>query len=395
MRYQEVEFPGHQGQTLTGILELPVTGKPVSYALFAHCFTCSKNFNNATNVSLQLASANIATLRFDFTGLGENLKNLGTNNFSTNVDDLLSAAKFLQDNFKAPEIIIGHSLGGTAAILASQNLPSVKAMITIAAPADMHSVSDLLSKDSNKSNSITVGDTPFIVNQGFLEDLKNHNTQTILEENRKAILIMHSPQDKIVSIDNASDLYSYAFHPKSFISMDKADHMLSRQEDSLYAGKVMASWLEKYLELEKRPTLETEKQAVVRTGTEKYYTEIRTGNHYIIADEPEHMHGQDLGPSPYDLLVSALGACTSMTLQMYAGRKEWDLQDVKVHVQHTKEHVQDSQSPTGKIDRITRDIELFGELDEAQRKRLIEIANRCPVHRTLEGQVVIDTTEKI
>ena len=170
--------------------------------------------------------------------------------------------------------------------------------------------------------------------------------------------------------------------------------MLTNPLDSLYAGKVMASWLEKYLELEKRPTLETEKQAVVRTGKEKYYTEIKTGNHHLVADEPVHMHGQDLGPSPYDLLVSALGACTSMTLHMYANQKKWDLKEVTVHLQHTKEHVEDSHSETGKIDKITRDIVLSGNLDEEQRKRLIEIANRCPVHRTLLGEIQILTKEK-
>lgn len=395
MRYQEVTFQNKNGNTLTAILELPVTGKPASFALFAHCFTCSKNYNTARNISNQLAQVNIATLRFDFTGLENSGSNNTDSSFSNNIDDLISASKYLEENFSGPEILIGHSLGGTAAILASEYISSVKAIITLCAPADMSRLNKLISenKETGKGNMIKVGDTPFIISDGFLEDLKNHDTQKVLSKNRKAILIMHSPQDKVVSIDNASDLYSYAFHPKSFISLDHSNHMITKSEDSLYAGAVMASWLRKYLELEKRPTLETEKQAVVRTGQEKYYTEIKTGNHHIIADEPFHKNGQDLGPSPYDLLVSALGACTSMTLHMYAARKEWDLREVLVHVQHTKEHVEDSHSK-GMIDHITRDIELIGDLDEAQRKRLIEIANRCPVHRTLEGQVVIDTAER-
>jgi putative redox protein len=397
MRQQHLTFSNSKGEPLSAILELPVTGKPVSFALFAHCFTCTENYNTATNISRQLATSNIATLRFDFSGLGENMENLKKNNFSTNINDLLMAAKYLEDHYTAPEILIGHSLGGTAAILTSAQLPSVKALITIAAPADMDRISNLIQSNIGESQEdmVKVGDTPFIIDKGFIDDLKNYSTKDILSKNRKAVLIMHSPQDKIVSIDNASDLYGYAFHPKSFISLDKSNHMLTNSLDSQYAGKVMASWLEKYLELKKRPTLETEKQAVVRTGQEKYYTEIKTGNHQLVADEPLHMHGQDLGPSPYDLLVSALGACTSMTLQMYASRKEWDLVEVLVHLQHTKEHVEDSQSSTGKIDKISRDIELFGNLDEAQRKRLIEIANRCPVHRTLEGKIQISTKERI
>ena len=399
MRYKEVEFSNDSGEVLTAILELPVTGKPTSYAIFAHCFTCSKNYNTATNISHQLANVNIATLRFDFTGLGENVKKEAIPSFSRNIRDLISAAKFLENNYAAPEILIGHSLGATAAVLAAEYLSSVKAMVTISAPADMDQVSKIMMKVEEGSNvrkgMVNVGDTPFIIDQGFIEDLENHNVKEILEKSRKAILIMHSPQDKVVSIDNASEIYSHSFHPKSFISLDGSNHMLTDQDDSVYAGKVMASWLGKYLELEKRTPLKTEKQAVVRTGKEKYYTEVRTGNHHLIADEPLHMHGQDLGPSPYDLLVSALGACTSMTLHMYAERKGWDLQDVRVHVLHSKEHVKDSQTPTGKIDKITRDIELFGPLDDEQRKRLIEIANRCPVHRTLEGQVVIDTKEMI
>jgi len=395
MRYQELKFPNENGETLTAILEFPVTGKPTSFALFAHCFTCSKNYNTATNISHQLANVNIATLRFDFTGLGENFTSQEVESFSKNINDLVTASKYLEENFGKPEILIGHSLGGTAAILASQHISSVKAIITIGAPADMDQISSLILKSENQASKdqVKVGDTPFIINKEFLEDLKNHRTKDILAKSRNAMLIMHSPQDKVVSIDNATDLYTNSFHPKSFISLDGANHMLTDQKDSVYAGKVMASWLGKYLELETRLTLETEKQAVVRTGKEKYYTEIKTGNHHLIADEPQHMHGQDLGPSPYDLLVSALGACTSMTLQMYAGRKEWDLQDVRVHVQHTKEHVQDSQSSKGMMDKITRDIELFGDLDEEQRKRLMEIANRCPVHRTLEGQVTIGTKE--
>ena len=397
MRYQEVEFANENGEKLTAILELPVTGKPTSYALFAHCFTCSKNYNTATNISHQLANVNVATLRFDFTGLGESITNQAVSSFSRNIKDLIGAAHFLSENYGDPEILIGHSLGGTAAILASDFIPSIKAIITIGAPADMKEISNMMIKARGDGDQelVKVGDTPFVISPGFIDDLKNHNSLEILEKSRKAVLIMHSPQDKVVNIDNATEIYTHAFHPKSFISLDGSDHMLTDQGDSVYAGRVMASWIGKYLELEGRTTLKTDKQAVVRTGKEKYYTEIRTGNHNLIADEPLNMHGQDLGPSPYDLLVSALGACTSMTLHMYAERKGWKLEDVKVHVLHTKEHVKDSQSPTGKIDKITRDIELFGNLDEDQRKRLIEIANRCPVHRTLEGQVVIDTKEMI
>ncbi len=398
MRYEEVTFPNQEGLNLSAIIEFPVTGKPAAYAVFAHCFTCVKNEQTASLISHQLAMANIAVLRFDYTGLGQSEGDFSESNLSTNIHDIQSAASFLEKNYVKPEVIIGHSLGGAAAILALEEVKSIRAIITIGAPSDPAHIRKLIKENSGENSekgeaSIDIDGRPFTIKQQFIDNLSKHNLKDILKKSRKALLILHAPQDKVVAISDAAELFESAFHPKSFVTLDRSDHMLTNNDDATYAGKVISSWLVRYLNLTDKPRLDTDKQAVVRTGKQKYYTEIVTGNHSMVADEPLHVHGQDLGPSPYDLLISALGACTSMTLRMYADHKGLDVEDIRVHLQHTKEHVEDSQDEKGgKIDKITREIEIMGNITHEQKLRMVEIANRCPVHKTLHGKIVVPTS---
>lgn len=402
MKTIKISFKNKDGQELAARLATPVDVKPKAYALFAHCFTCTKNINAIQYISQALTSAGIAVLRFDFTGLGESEGEFANTNFSSNVEDLVAAADFLKEEYRAPEILIGHSLGGAAVLLAGSKIESTKAIVTIGAPAEpMHVSKNLKGKiDTIKEEGkaeVSLGGRPFTIKKQFLDDLEKQNMEEVIHNLKMPLLIMHSPIDNIVGIDNARKIYSAAMHPKSFITLDDADHLLSNNDDAFYAGQIIAPWVSRYVDVSKSvKDLETNLQAVVRTGEGTYTTDIKAGKHYLTADEPESVGGTDLGPTPYDLLVSALGACTSMTLRMYADRKEWDLKEVRVHLKHDKVHAEDCGDceHTGKMDQIERVIELEGNLDENQRKKLFEIADKCPVHKTLHSDITVKTELK-
>ena len=378
---------------------MPVDNKPVAYALFAHCFTCTKNLSAVKNISRALTNNSIAVLRFDFTGLGESEGDFADTNFSSNIEDLIAASKFLEKEYQAPQILIGHSLGGAAALRASLKLNKLKAVVVIGAPFDPVHINNLLQNDlktiKEKGNAmVSIGGRPFEIKKQFLDDILNSQSGNRISELNKALLILHSPQDNIVSIDNAAKIYKAANHPKSFVTLDGADHLLSNKNDSLYAGKIISTWVEKYLELIEKKPIETEKQVVVRIGESGFTTEIKTGSHIFLADEPDSVGGNDLGPTPYDLLLSGLGACTAMTLRMYADRKKIPLNEIRVHLQHSKTHSQDCndcENPTAKIDHIERIIELEGNLTAEEENRLLEIADKCPVHKTLLSEIKIIT----
>lgn len=397
-----INFQNQQNITLAANLELPVDRNPIAYCVFAHCFTCSKDFTATANISRALTSSGIAVLRFDFTGLGRSKGEFADSNFTTNIEDLVSAAQFLTENYKAPQIIVGHSLGGTAVLQVASQLPSVKAVVTIGSPAEATHVQHMLTdslEEINKSGvaNVNLGGRPFTIKKQFVDDLSKSNLEDQVANIRKALLFMHSPQDKIVGIENASKLYMAAHHPKSFVSLDGADHLLMKKEDSWYVGNVIAQWAVRYITNEAEELLITDMQAVVSTGEQGYTTLIRVGDHNLIADEPESAGGNNLGPTPYDLLVSALGACTSITLRMYADRKKWSLEEVRVHLDHSKTYAQDStnvNNQSSKIDLIERQVELIGNLDQEQRQRLLEIADKCPVHKTLHNQIEVRTSLK-
>ncbi|MCG8320774.1 MAG: bifunctional alpha/beta hydrolase/OsmC family protein [Cytophagales bacterium] len=399
MKTIKLQFENKTGHLLSAKLELPPERKPKAFALFAHCFTCNKNLIAVTNISRALTASGVAVLRFDFTGLGESEGEFSDTNFSSNVDDLVQGANYLADNYQPPQIVIGHSLGGAAVLQAASKLPFVKAVVTVGAPSNPPHVQHLLKnnieeiKETGEATVLLAG-RPFKIKKQFLEDLEDRNMQEIINNLDKALLVLHSPQDATVGIDNAAEIYQAARHPKSFISLDGADHLLTNKDDSIYVGQVIASWSSRYMIPEPASELETEKQVVTETGEDGFTTQIKAGKHHLLADEPTSVGGKDLGPTPYGYLLAALGACTSMTLRMYAERKNWPLERARVHLEHAKVHSQDCEAcetKDGYIDHIDREIELEGPLDDQQKVRLMEIADRCPVHKTLHAEIKINT----
>ena len=400
MSLQKITFQNEAGHSLAARLEMPVDGQPFAYAIFAHCFTCTKNLTAVTNISRALMQKGIAVLRFDFTGLGDSEGDFADTNFSSNVSDLVAAANFLGQNYEFPQLLIGHSLGGTAVLAASHQIENIKAVATIGAPISPEHVKHLFGENlaqirQKGEAEVMIGGRPFTIKSQFVEDLKTSHMKKKLGKLKKALLILHSPQDAIVDIENAAEIYKSAKHPKSFISLDRADHLLGKKEDSIYAGNMIAIWSKRYLQIsnESKSGLTTDKQVVTRTKS-SYTTEIKAGAHDLLADEPEDVGGNNLGPDPYGLLLASLGACTGMTLRMYANHKQWPLTEIKVHLEHSKVYQEDCQhcdEKEAKIDNIERILELEGELSESQQKRLLEIANKCPVHKTLSTQKNIKT----
>jgi len=400
-------FKNLQGETLSGLLEIP-SGGVKSYALFAHCFTCSKDNAAATWIAQALANQGIAVLRFDFTGLGSSEGDFSNTNFSSNLQDLLAAADYLERHYAAPALLIGHSLGGAAVLAVAQQLATVKAVATISAPATASHVRHLFAGiDQQLSNKQTVrvelGGRSFNIQRQLIDDLEKYSSLDHIKALKKALLIFHSPLDQVVSIDEAARIYTAASHPKSFVSLDQADHLLSKPEDSRYVADVLAAWASRYLNMDEGKANnytaaafnEVPGSVVVREHDKKFTREILTPHHRLISDEPTAMGGADLGPNPYELLLAALGSCTSMTLRMYATHKQIDLQDIEVVLQHSRIHAEDCaacEQPASLVDRITRVIKLTGNLDDRQRSRLLEIANQCPVHKTLRSRIHIDTT---
>ncbi len=400
MQFKNLEFKNKDGQTLSARLDLPLDGKPAAYALFAHCFTCSKNIKAAAHISRALTREGLAVLRFDFTGLGESEGDFADTNFSSNVDDLVVAADFLKSNYHPPDILIGHSFGGAAVLQAAGRIPASAAVVTIAAPSDPQHIKRALgsaaaSIQNRGQADVTLAGRTFTLKKQFLDDLGFVNMRATLKNLNRALLILHSPIDETVGIENAAQIFQAARHPKSFISLDKADHLLTNPEDSQYAGSVIAVWARKYVSAAHKgePGSDSaENQVITRIGKSGFITDIRAEGHRLVADEPVSTGGTGLGPAPYGYLMAGLGACTAMTLRMYSDRKEWPLDAVTVKLNHQKidaADCDDCQTKEGKLDQIQREIELTGALDDQQKQRLMQIADRCPVHRTLKSEVII------
>ncbi|MBV6646623.1 MAG: OsmC family protein [Cyclobacteriaceae bacterium] len=400
MRSEKVSFENTDGHLLSGRLDFPLIGKPKAFALFAHCFTCSKSLIAVDSISRSLTQSGIAVLRFDFTGLGQSKGDFADTNFSSNLSDLEEGCRFLEKHYEAPQIIIGHSLGGAAVLHVSARLPHVRAVATIGAPSNPVHVRHLVSANEEEIlkqgvAEVNIGGRPFTIKKQFLDDLERNNSLEVIGQLGKPLLILHSPQDTIVDIENATEIYLAAKHPKSFISLDGADHLMSNGADSEYVGAVIASWAQRYIKPSVGQQIAPEGEVWTRIA-DSFLTEVTAGRHQMISDEPQSVGGEDHGPSPYGYLLSALGACTAMTLRMYADFKKINLWEVQVKLTHDKVHVEDgenSESSSGKIDQIKRLITLEGDLTPEQRKRLIEIADRCPVHKTLEGKPEILTEE--
>lgn len=405
MASRKIEFQGSLKEKLAARLDLP-NGEPRAYALFAHCFTCSKDIFAAARVAGELSALGIAVLRFDFTGLGHSDGEFANTNFSSNIGDLIAAAGYLRENHQAPAILIGHSLGGAAVLAAAGSIPEVRAVATIAAPSDPGHVSDNFSQaldeiEATGEAQVQLGGRPFTITKQFVQDISEQNVLAAVENLRCALLVLHGPRDETVNIDHAAAIFGAAKHPRSFISLDGADHLLTRRADAVYAARMISAWASRYVEGADIPAPKPAgiKGAVVvaETGAGPFTQAMNVdGRFELRADEPVSLGGADSGPTPYDFLLAGLGACTSMTIRMYADRKKLPLDTVSVTLAHEKIHAEDCAAcatTEGRMDRITRDIGLTGDLTADERRKLIEIANKCPVHRTLESEVSIVTRE--
>lgn len=404
MPTQRVEFRGSQGAVLAGRLDTPETA-PRAWAVFAHCFTCSKDSKAAAFISRALAEAGFGVLRFDFTGLGGSGGDFANTHFSSNVDDLVAAADWLRTHHGPPALLIGHSLGGAAVLAAAHRVDDCKAVATLGAPFEPSHVTRQFADglkliEEQGQATVQLAGRPFTLRREFLEDLAGQAQAGRIRELHRPLLVLHSPVDTVVSVDSARQIFDTARHPKSFVSLDSADHLLNTAADARYAAGVIAAWAQRYLPADES-TAEMAVAAasdgtvhVAERGTGAFTVAISAGRHTWLGDEPAAAGGDDLGPGPYDMLTAALGACTAMTLRMYARQKQWPLANVRVVLRHAKVHAADCancETRNGKIDRIERVIDLAGPLDDEQRRRLLEIADKCPIHRTLHSEVEVIT----
>ncbi|MGJ8626634.1 MAG: bifunctional alpha/beta hydrolase/OsmC family protein [Sulfitobacter sp.] len=399
-----ISFPGHDGAMLAARMDMP-DGPHLATALFAHCFTCGKDIPAARRVAARLAGMGIAVMRFDFTGLGHSEGEFANTSFTSNVDDLIAACDYLNDEGMQPSLLIGHSLGGAAVLKAASQLDQIKAVVTLGAPFDpghvTHNFADALPEIAEKGVAeVSLGGRPFKIGKGFVDDVAKESLAPAIGKLKAALLVLHAPKDTIVGVENASQIFMAAKHPKSFVTLDDADHLITRAQDAEYAAEVIATWAGRYLPLKPPAPPPGAPEGIVRVSEvdkDGFLQDVVSGpNHHALADEPAAYGGSNRGMSPYGFLSAGLGACTSMTIRMYARRKGWPLDHVSVDICHDKVHAQDAETGSGdKIDTWRRKIRLTGDLSAEQRQRLLEIADKCPVHRTLErsSEVVTELVE--
>jgi uncharacterized OsmC-like protein/alpha-beta hydrolase superfamily lysophospholipase len=402
-----IEFTGSLGHPLAGRLDTP-DGQPRAWAVFAHCFTCSKDTKAAAYIARALAEAGFGVLRFDFTGLGGSGGDFGNTHFSSNVDDLVAAADWLRAGHGAPALLVGHSLGGAAVLAAAHRIADARAVVTLGAPFEPAHVTRQLGEslaliETEGQARVTLGGRQFALRREFLDDVAGQPQAERIHALHRPLLVLHAPGDKVVDIDNARRIFERALHPKSFVSLDDADHLLSREADARYAAGIIAAWSARYLPAAE-PSMPAAKPEALQAGTVRvsergtgaFAVSIQAGRHTLVGDEPLAVGGDDLGPNPYELLLASLGACTVMTLRMYARQKQWPLENTRVKLTHGKIHAvdcKDCETKEGKVDQIERQIELLGPLDTTQRARLMEIADKCPVHRSLHSEIRVLTSE--
>lgn len=397
----KLQFEGSQGADLAGLLESP-DAEPLAYVLFAHCFTCTKDVVAASRISRALVGKGYAVMRFDFTGLGGSDGDFANTNFSSNVQDLVRAADYLRAEYKAPRLLIGHSLGGTAILKAAHAIPESTAVVTIGSPADAEHVAkqfvcDLDAIERDGEAEVSLAGRAFKIRKQFVDDIRE-NKDTHVNELRKALLVLHSPIDNTVSIQQAEQIFVAAKHPKSFVSLDDADHLLRKKSDAEYVADTITGWASRYVPESSESTLEKVERGhlLVTERDRKFAQTVSSDDHQWIADEPSGVGGNNLGPDPYEHLLAALGTCTAMTMRMYANRKKWPVERVSVELDHQREHGEDClecDETHKQIDVINRSITVSGDLTEEQMSRMMEIADKCPVHRTLHNKLVIKTEQ--
>lgn len=396
MNTKKITITNRNGVQLATSIDFPNHQKPKQFALFAHCFTCTSKLNAVRNISTALNNKGIAVVRFDFTGLGKSEGDFAASHFEANVEDLLDVNQYLIEHYQAPQLVIGHSLGGSAAIVAASKLENIKAVVTIGSPSDVqhtarHFAGQVEDLKIGEEAEVLIGGRKFTISGEFVEGFKKHKLSETIKTLRKPILVMHAPFDKIVGIKNAHEIYHNALHPKSFVSLDNADHLLTKKEDSLYAGDMIASWSSRYIDLKAVETPSPDSHQLVahlNLEEDNFTTSINTKNHGIIADEPKSVGGDDFGLAPFELVSAGLAACTVMTLKLYAQRKEW-LKEVFTYVSHGKETIDGE-----KVDVFSKTLEFTGNLDDKQKERLRQIAEKCPVHKTLQRSSEIKTEIK-
>jgi len=402
MRSEKVTFPGTQGE-LAARLDRP-DGTPQAYALFAHCFTCSKEVFAASRIAGGLAELGVATLRFDFTGLGGSDGEFASTNFSSNIQDLLKAAEFLAENHAPPQILIGHSLGGSAVLAGAAEIASAEVVATVGAPFDpghvtAHFKGRIEEIKAQGEAEVEIGGRSFRVQKQFIEDIEGHDQTGRIGSLKAPLLVFHSPVDEVVGVENAAEIFKAAKHPKSFMSLDRADHLLTDPDDASYVADMLVAWARRYVSGLARPELDSafkpgpDRTVVAESQAGKFTQIVNSAGHRLLADEPLGI-GDNRGATPYGLLLAGLGACTSMTVRMYADRKQLPLEHVSVKLEHDKIHAsdcEDCETKEGKLDEITREVELRGDLSDEQREKLLEIADKCPVHRTLHSEVKVRT----
>ncbi len=402
MKSHRLTIPNSKGHNLNAYLELPANQKPNYYAVFAHCFTCTGSFGAVRNISRALTNHGFAVIRFDFTGLGHSEGEFAESHFSANVQDLKDVHSYITNNYEAPVLYIGHSLGGAAVLVAAAELKEVKAVATIGAPAHVdHVVKHFSHKIEEVKHfgevEVNIGGRPFIIDQEFIKDFDQTDLPAVIRSLKKPLLVMHAPFDRVVGIENAQEIYHHALHPKSFVSLDDADHLLTNKADAIYAGNIIGTWVQRYFEPVENSMLDTKGEQLVGhldLEEDNFTTSIQTSRHTLVADEPISVGGDDYGPSPYELINAGLAACTAMTLKLYAQRKKWDLKEVYVYTTHSKKHSDDLGLDTadpGYMDHISKKLRFIGDLSPEQKQRLSEIASKCPVHKTLSQGVIFDT----
>lgn len=398
MPTEKLSFTGHAGDTLAARLDMP-EGPHLATALFAHCFTCSKDITAARRIAARLSGMGIAVLRFDFTGLGHSDGEFENTSFTSNVDDLIAACEALDARGMSPALAIGHSLGGAAVLKAAPMMDSIRAVVTIGAPFDpghvTHNFAEAIPEINHQGVAeVSLGGRPFRISKDFIRDVSQANLETAIAGLDAALLVLHAPRDATVGIENAADIFLAAKHPKSFVTLDDADHLITRAADAEYAADVIAAWSKRYLDLaepEPQPDIPEGVMRVTEADASGFLQDVQSGTHHILADEPAKFGGTNMGLTPYGFISAGLGACTSMTIRMYARRKGWPLTGISVDILHAKEHAPDAENAGQKVDHFERIIHLTGDLSEEQRNRLREIANKCPVHRTLEQSSTVTT----